>query len=260
MRNISSWSIRNPVPPIVLFVALTLAGIVSFIRMDINNNPDVSFPIAQVIITQPGAAPSEMKTQITQIVEASVRNVSGVDEITSWVTEGTSTTMVQFDIGTPIDRAVNDVRDAVQKVRGDLPQGILEPQVVREDIDGVLAYWTVQSVDMTLEELSWFVDNVASKRLLSVPGMAVASRGGGVSREMRVELDPMKLQAQGITAAQVNQQLRQLNLNATGGRAEIAGAEQSVRVLGNAADAAALGATQLSVGGRTLRLSDVANL
>ena len=260
MRNISSWSIRNPVPPIVLFVALTLAGIVSFIRMDINNNPDVSFPMAQVIITQPGAAPSEMKTQITQIVEASVRNVSGVDEITSWVTEGTSTTMVQFDIGTPIDRAVNDVRDAVQKVRGDLPQGILEPQVVREDIDGVLAYWTVQSVDMTLEELSWFVDNVASKRLLSVPGMAVSSRGGGVSREMRVELDPMKLQAQGITAAQVNQQLRQLNLNATGGRAEIAGAEQSVRVLGNAADAAALGATQLSVGGRTLRLSDVANV
>jgi multidrug efflux pump subunit AcrB len=261
MRNISSWSIRNPVPPIVLFVALTLAGIVSFMRMDINNNPDVSFPAARVVITQPGAAPSEMKTQVTQLVEAAVRNVNGVDEITSYISEGSSSTFVQFNLGTPIDRAVNDVRDAVQKIRSDLPDGILEPQVIRQDFDGVLAYWSVESVDMTLEELSWFVDNTVAKRLLAVEGMAVASRGGGVSREIRVELDPMKLQAQGITAAQVNAQLRQLNMNATGGRAEIAGAEQSVRVLGNADNAAALGATQLNVGGgRTIRLSDVATV
>src|SRR5687768_2700009 len=135
-RNISAWSIRNPVPPLVIFFALTLAGIVSFMRMDVNNNPDVSFPAVQVIVSQPGAAPAELETQVTQRVEAAVRGVNGVDEISSFVNEGNSRSFVQFDIGTPVDRAVNDVRNAIAIIRGDLPEGILEPQVVRVDIDG----------------------------------------------------------------------------------------------------------------------------
>jgi multidrug efflux pump subunit AcrB len=260
-RNISAWAIRNPVAPIVLFAALLLAGIVSFMRMDVNNNPDISFPAAQVIVTQPGAAPTELETQVTQRIEAAVRGISGVDEITSTVVEGTSTTFVQFAIGTPVDRAVNDVRDAVSQIRSDLPDGILEPRIVRVDIEGgPIAYLSAEAVDMTLEELSWYVDNTVAKRLLSIPGMAGARRGGGVSREIRVILDPLKMQAQGITAAQVNAQLRQTNVNAAGGRAEIAGSEQSVRVLGNAADAFALGEKQISVGGRTIKLSDIAEV
>ena len=115
-RNISAWAIRNPVPPIVLFVALTLAGIVSFMRMDVNNDPDIDFPIVVVVVNQPGAAPTELETQVTQRVEAALRNLQGVDQITSTVTEGTSQTLVQLDIGTPIDRAVEDVRSAVEQV------------------------------------------------------------------------------------------------------------------------------------------------
>ncbi|MFC3713535.1 efflux RND transporter permease subunit [Sphingoaurantiacus capsulatus] len=262
MRNISAWAIRNPLPPIVFFVALTLAGIVSFIRMDVNNQPDVSFPLITVNVSQPGAAPSELETQVTQRVEAAVRGVSGVDEITAWATEGNTTVSVQFDIGTPVDRAVNDVRNAVSQIRGDLPDGILEPQVTRIDIEGgPLSYMSVESTDMTLEELSWFVDNTVAKRLLSVSGMAQVQRSGGVNREIRIVLDPAKLQSQGITAAQVNQQLRLVNINATGGRAEVAGAEQAVRVLGNSRNAYALGETQISVGnGRTVRLADIASV
>ncbi len=261
-RNISAWSIRNPVPPLVIFVALLLAGIVSFARMDVNQNPDIDFPAASISISQPGAAPTELETQVAQKVEAALRGVNGVDEINSSVREGNANIFVQFAIGTPIDRAVNDVRDAVTNIRSDLPEGILEPQVQRVDIaGGPLAYMSAESTDMTLEELSWYVDNTVAKRLLSIPGMAAASRGGGVSREIRVTLDPAKLQSYGVTAAQVNQQLRQNNLNAAGGRAEIAGAEQSVRVLGNARNAFALGETLLSTGGgRTLRLSDVATV
>jgi multidrug efflux pump subunit AcrB len=261
-RNISAWSIRNPVPPIVLFIALSLAGIVSFMRMDVNNNPDVSFPAAQVIVSQPGAAPTELETQVTQRVEAAVRGISGVDEISSYVSEGNSRTSVQFAIGTPVDRAVNDVRDAISQIRSQLPDGILEPQVVRVDIEGgPIAYFSVEAVDMTLEQLSWFVDNTVAKRLLSIEGMAQVRRGGGVSREIRIILDPMKLQMQGITAAQVNAQLRQTNLNAAGGRAEIAGSEQSVRVLGNADNAYSLGQKQISVGnGRTIKLADIAEV
>ena len=261
-RNISAWAIRNPVAPIVLFVALTLAGIVAFMRMDVNNNPDISFPAAQVIVTQPGAAPTELETQVTQRVEAAVRGINGVDELSSFVSEGSSTTTVQFSIGTPVDRAVTDVREAVARIRSDLPDGILEPQVVRVDIDGgPIAVFSVEAVDMSLEQLSWFVDNDIAKRLLAVPGMAQVKRGGGVTREIRVILDPAKMQAQGITATQVNAQLRQTNLNAAGGRAEIAGSEQSVRVLGNAQDAYALGQKLISVGnGRTVKLSDLADV
>ena len=262
MRNISSWAIRNPIPPIVLFTILTLLGIVSFMRMGINNNPDVSFPAVTVEITQPGAAPTEMETQVTQRVEAAVRGINGIDEITSYVSEGYSRTQVQFAIGTPIDRGVTDVRDAVSKIRSNLPDGILEPQVNRVDFsDGPLEYASVEAVDMTLEELSWFVDNTVAKKLLAVPGMSQVQRSGGVSREIRVVLDPSRLQAYGLTASQVNAQLRQTNINATGGRTEIAGSEQSVRVLGNARNALELGQTQIATGdGRSIRLSDIADV
>ena len=136
MRNISAWAIRNPIPPIVLFIALTIAGLISFARMDINQMPDISFPGASVTINQPGAAPTELETQITRKVEASVASIGNVKSITSFVSEGTSGTNVEFQLGTPVDRAVNDVRDAVAKIRSDLPEGILEPQVSRLDIEG----------------------------------------------------------------------------------------------------------------------------
>ena len=123
LRNISAWSIRNPVPPLVLFVALMLAGLVSFSRMDVQGQPDIDFPVVVVNVSQPGAAPSELENQITQKVEAAVRTITGIEELTSQITEGNSTTVVQLAIGTPIDRAVDDVRDAINRIRGDLPHG-----------------------------------------------------------------------------------------------------------------------------------------
>ncbi len=261
-RNISAWAIRNPVPPIVLFVALTLAGIVSFMRMDVNNDPDIDFPIVVVVVSQPGAAPTELETQVTQRVEAALRNLQGVDQITSTVTEGQSQTLVQLDIGTPIDRAVSDARDAITQIRSMLPDGILEPQVIRVDsTDNDLASYSAVASNMTPEQLSWYIDNNVTKELLSVPGLSKVIRNGGVTREIRVILDPLKLQAQGLTASEVNAQLRMTNLNAAGGRAEIAGTEQAVRVLGNARNAYDLGQTQINVrGGRTVRLADIATV
>ena len=258
-RNISAWSIRNPIPAIVLFFMLTVAGLVSFMRMDVNNQPDIEFPVVIIEINQPGAAPSELENQVTQKVEAAVRSLQGIDEIDSTVSEGNSETVVQLQIGTPVDRAVEDVRSAIQQIRSDLPDGILEPQIMRADTTGNdLASYAAIGTDMTVEQLSWYIDNTVARELLSVPGMAAVSRNGGVSREIRVILDPLKLQSQGVTASQVNQQLRAVNLNAAGGRAEIAGSEQSVRVLGNARNAYELGQQQITVGnGRTVRLADL---
>src|SRR3546814_3763609 len=148
--------------------------------------------------------------------------------MSSYVSEGNSRTFVQFAIGTPIDRAYNDGNQAVQQIRSDLPDGILEPQVVRVDIAGCpITYFAVEASDMTLEQLSWFVDNNVAKELLSIPGMSQVGRSGGVDREIRVILDPARMQSYGLTASQVNQQLRQVKVNAAGGRTEIAGSEQA---------------------------------
>lgn len=261
-RNISAWSIRNPVPPIVLFIALCFAGVMSFMSMDVQNDPDIDFPVAIVTVAQPGAAPSELETQVTQRVEAAVRQVQGIDELSSTINEGQSVTAVQFALGTPIDRAVNEVRDAVSEIRSSLPEGILEPQIRRLSTSGnTLAFFKVEAPDMTLEELSWFIDNTVARRLLAIEGMGDVNRRGGVSREIRVILDPARMQAYGLTASSVNAQLRQVNLNAAGGLAQIAGNEQSVRVLGNAQSAEALGQTQIAIGeGRTVKLDDIAEV
>lgn len=261
-RNISAWSIRNPVVPIVMFLGLTLAGIVAFMGMKVQDQPDIEFPLVIVTISQPGAAPTEIENQITQRIESAVRTIAGVDTLSSTATEGSSQTMVQFAIGTDINAAVNEVKNAVDQVRGDLPDGILEPQVIKAQTSSdAIAYFAVSADDMTIEQLSWFIDDTVRKRLLSVPGMAEVERNGGVNREIAVTLDPMRMKAQGVTATQINAALRQVNINAAGGKAEVAGSRQAVRVLGNAASAFELSRTQVGLsGGRTIRLSDVADV
>ncbi len=262
MKNMSAWAIRHPITPIVLFVVLTFMGAVAFTRLPINENPDVSFPFVQVLITQPGAAPVEIEKQILQKVEGSVAGVVGVRNITSRAIEGQAWTGIEFQIGTPIDRAVSDVRDAVSRIRAELPQSIQEPQVIREDVDGdAIVRYGVSTPTRTIEQLSWFVDNTVSKTLLGASGVAKVDRSGGVDREMRVDLDPARMEALGVTAVQVNDAMRALNQDAPGGRAQVAGGEQSIRVLGGAHSAAALGATQIQIpGGRFVRLSDIADV
>lgn len=261
-RNLSAWSIRNPVVPIVLFLGLTLTGIVSFMLMKVQNQPDIEFPLVIVSISQPGAAPTEIENQITQKIESSVRTIAGVDTITSTASEGSSQTQVQFKIGQDINAAVNEVKNAVDRVRGELPEGILEPQVFKAETSSEpIAYFAVAADDMTIEQLSWFIDDTVAKRLLAIPGMAEVKRSGGVDREITVTLDPVRMMAQGITATEINNALRQVNINAAGGRTEVAGSRQAVRVLGNARSAFDL--SQVEVGlsaGHTVRLSDVADV
>ncbi len=263
LRNISAWSIRNPVIPIILFAGLLIAGLVAFNRMTVINFPEVDFPAVTINVSQPGAAPTEVETQITQKIEGAVRSINGVEEISSTASEGNSNTFVFFTVGTDSNDAVAEVKNAVDQIRSDLPDGILEPQVRKVEINGgsLLGYFAVSADDMTLEQLSWFIDDTVSRQLLSVEGMAKVSRGGGVDRQIRVVVDPARMQALGVTARDINTVLRQTNINAAGGQTEIAGSRQSVRVLGNAEGAYDLGQTQINLGGgRTVKLSDVADV
>ncbi|RDC61091.1 Multidrug resistance protein MdtB [Alteripontixanthobacter maritimus] len=260
--QISAWSIRNPVVPIVLFVGLMIAGLMAFSGMKVQDNPDVEFPMVIVGISQPGAAPVEIENQITQRVESALQGVEGVENLNSTASEGFTQTMVEFEIGTDIAQAVNEVKAAVDQIRGELPDGILEPRVFRAQTSSEpIGYFAVVAPNLTLEQLSYFIDDTITKRLTSIEGMAEVGRGGGVNREILVTLDPGRMQSFGVTASQINGALRQTNVNAAGGAVEIAGSRQSVRVLGNEKTAYDLSQARISLGGgRTIKLTDVADV
>ncbi|MEH2262626.1 efflux RND transporter permease subunit [Nostoc sp.] len=233
--NISAWSIKKPVPTIVLFLILTVVGWFSFISLGIDINPNIDIPTVSIEVTQPGAGPAELESQVTKKIEDAVAGLGNIDFMVSTVSDGNSKTTINFVLGTNSDRATNDVRNAIAQIRQDLPQDINDPVVERLDFAGgpVITY-AVKSDGRSVEELSNLVDQTISRTLLGVRGVAQIQRIGGVDREIRINLNPNRLQSLGITATQVNDQIRTLNINLPGGRAEVGGSEQSIRTLGSA--------------------------
>jgi hydrophobe/amphiphile efflux-1 (HAE1) family protein len=233
--NISAWSIRKPVPTIVLFLVLTVVGWLSFTGLGIDSNPNIDIPAVSITVSQPGAGPSELESQVTKKVEDAIAGLGNIDNIISTVNDGVSSTVVNFVLGTNSDRATNDVRNAIAQIRQDLPQDINEPIVKRlEFAGGPIMTYAVVSEKRSVEDLSYLVDQTISRALLSVKGVSQVRRIGGVDREIRVNLDPLRLQSLGITATQVNDQIRAFNVNLPGGRGELGGSEQSIRTLGSA--------------------------
>ncbi|PSF38175.1 ABC transporter permease [Aphanothece hegewaldii CCALA 016] len=233
--NLSTWSIKNPIPILVSFLVLALAGWFSFISLGIDRNPNIDVPAVIITVTQPGAGPVELETQVTKKIEDAVAGLGNIDQISSNVAESSSTTTVNFVLGTDSNQATNDVRNAVAQIRQDLPQDINEPIVKRLEFSGgsVITY-AISSDKRSVEELSDLVDRRISRVLANVQGVAQVDRIGGVDREIRVDLDPSRLLAYGITATQVNEQIRNFNINLPGGRSEVGGSEQTVRTLGSA--------------------------
>lgn len=234
--NLSRWSIKNPIPTIVISLVMALAGYISFLGLGIDRTPNIDIPAVIVTVTQPGAGPEELETQVTKKIEDAVAALGNIDQITSTVSEGSSTTTINFVLGTDSDRATNDVRNAMAQVRQDLPQDINEPVVKRLEFSGgsVMTY-TISSEKRSIAELSDLVDRQIARALTGVAGVAQVDRVGGVDREVRVDLAPDRLLAYGLTATGVNDQIRNFNINLPGGRSEIGGGEQTVRTLGSAA-------------------------
>ncbi|KIU28090.1 ABC transporter permease [Methylobacterium radiotolerans] len=260
--NVSAWAIRKPLPSVVLFLVLMILGLVSFRSLPITRFPNIDIPIVSVTITQSGAAPAELQTQVTKWVEDSVAGVKGVKHILSTITEGTSTTTIEFRLEVNQDRATNDVKDAIAKIRQNLPRTIDEPIVSRVEIAGLpIMVYGASAPAMTPEDLSWFVDDVVARGLQSVKGVGGVERLGGVAREIRVTLKPDRLLALGITAADVNRQLRLTSADMAGGRAEVGGQEQSIRALAASASLETLAKTSIVVpGNRKVRLDELATL
>jgi multidrug efflux pump subunit AcrB len=268
MINVSSWSIRNPIPAVMLFVLLTFAGMLSFNAMKVQNFPDIDLPTVLVSAALPGASPAQLETDVARKIENAIATLQGLKHIYTKVQDGAVTVTAEFRLEKPVQEAVDDVRSAVGRVRSDLPADLREPIVTKMDLAGqpVLAF-TINSSRMDEEALSWFVDNDISRRLLAVRGVGAVNRVGGVTREIRVALDPLRLQALGTSAAEISRQLRQVQTESAGGRTDIGGSEQPVRTLAIVKTAQEVGNIELSIGGtgpagaaRRIKLSDVATV
>ncbi|BDI03980.1 efflux RND transporter permease subunit [Sphaerotilus microaerophilus] len=260
--NVSAWSIRKPIPSILLFILLTLVGLVAFRAMKVQNFMDLDLPMVTVTASLPGAAPGQLETEVARKIENSIATLQGVKHIYTNVMDGAVVVTTEFRLEKGTQEAVDDVRDAVARIRSDLPGDLRDPVIAKVDLSGqpILTY-TVASTRMDDEALSWFVDKQVAKAMLAVKGVGAVSRVGGVSREVRVELDPTRLLALNATAADVSRQLRQVQQEASGGRSNVGGSEQSVRTIATVASAEELAALQVTLAdGRHIRLDQVATV
>jgi multidrug efflux pump subunit AcrB len=257
--NVSAWSIRRPLPSIVVSIILLVLGWTSFSRLAITRLPYADIPVISVVVTQFGAAPAELETQVTKIIEDGVSGVEGKTHITSSITDGISITTISFRLETNTDRALNDVKDAVTRVRANLPRNVNEPLIQRIDVVGLpIVTYAAIAPGKTPEELSWFVDTVVIRSLQGIRGVAQVERIGGVEREILVSLDPDRLQAVGLTAVGVGQRLRGNNVDLAGGRAEFGGSDQAIRTLAGVRKLSDLASTMIGLPmGGEVRLADL---
>ncbi len=259
--RISAWSIRNPIPVAVLFIALIIAGVGAYLSLPVKQFPNVTFPAVTVSVTQSGAAPGELETQVTRPIEDAVSGISNIKTIRSSVTQGASTTTIEFELGEDLQKVTDEVRSKVDQARASLPKEIDEPIVQRLEIDSApIITYAVSAPEMSTAELSWFVDDTVTRALQGEKGVAQVARVGGAEREINVIIDPARMAAFGVTAPQLNQALANFSLDAPGGRATVGGREQTLRVLGAANTLDQLKQITIPVGSRYVKLTDVADV
>ena len=260
--NVSAWSIRNPIPSILAFVMLTLLGLMAFKAMKVQLFPDIDLPMITVSASMPGASPDQMEVEVARKIENSLAGLQGLKHLYAQVKNGSAIVSAEFRLERDSRLALEDVRSAVSRIRSDLPREMLDPVVNKVELSGKpLLTYTISDPHMSEEELSWFVDNSMTKLLLGVKGVGAVSRVGGVNRQVRVELDPTRMLALNITAAELSSQLRQIQQEAPGGRADIGGMEQSVRTVATVKSAEQLAQMEISLrDGRRVRLDQIASV
>jgi multidrug efflux pump subunit AcrB len=260
--NLSTWAINKPIPSVLLFFMLTVAGLIAFQNLGVQNLPDMEFPSVSVTASLPGASPEQLEAEVARPIEDSIASVGSVRHVNTTINDGVVSILVEFAFEKNLQEAVIDLRDAVTRIRSTLPSELQEPIVARVDVAGLpVITYAVMASGMDETDLSWFVDDVVSKTLLQQRGVAQVKRQGGVTREVRVELDPIRLQALKVTAGEISSQLRSMQQEAPGGRGNLGGLEQTVRTLGTVSNSEELANLSLPLtDGRRLRLGDVANV
>lgn len=260
--NVSAWSIKNPLPACMLFVLLTLMGLYAFHSMRIQNFPDIDLPTVVVTTVLEGATPSQLENDVARKIEDNLATVQGIDHVFSTLQDGVATITAQFELEKPIQEAVDEVRSSVASVRNELPANTQEPIVTKLDLaeQPILAF-TVSSTRRDETDLSWLVDNTIARKLLTVSGVGKVSRVGGRDRQARVDVDPVLLQGLGATVADVSRQLKSVQQEQSGGKAELGLQKQPIRTLGAVKSAAQLEDLRIPLtNGKAITLGEVATV
>jgi multidrug efflux pump subunit AcrB len=260
--NVSTWSIKNPIPAVMLFFLLTVMGLYSFSSMKIQQFPDIELPTVLVTASLPGASPSQLENDVARKIENSLATLQQLKHIYTKIQDGIVSITVEFNLEKDTQEAVDDVRSAVSRVRADLPTDLRDPVVNKLELSGapVLAY-TIASTAFDEEGLSWYVDDTITKTLLNVKGVGAVSRVGGVTRQVVVELDPLKMQALGVSALDVSRQLRNTQLETAGGRADLGVGEQPLRTIATVDNANQLKEISIVLSnGRRVQLPEIASI
>ncbi|MCD6251166.1 MAG: efflux RND transporter permease subunit [Psychrobacter sp.] len=246
--NVSAYSIKNPLVAILLFVLLTLGGIYGFMKMKVQQFPDIDLPAVVVTVTLPGAAPAQLENDIAKKVENKLTSIEGVKHIRTTLQTGAATMVTEFVLEKDIQEAVDDVRSAVGEVRGDLPAAANDPIITKVSTAGFpVVTYSVASENMSVEDLSWFVDDTVTKRLSDIPGVSTVSRIGGLQREITVAADPIALSGLTFPITQLSQQIAGIQQDSSGGEAEVGKTTQTIRVLGAVERASELNDLQVAV-------------
>jgi len=260
--NISAWSIEKPVPAVLLFILLTVFGLISFHRMGIQNFPDMDLPTIQISAALEGAAPAQLETEVARKIEDQLASLPLLDHVTTTITDGAVSIRVSFAIDKKSETALNEVRNAVDSVRSELPSSMNAPTVSKVTAaSSALLTYTASSSKLDEQELSWFIDNDVDKALLAVHGVSKVARIGGVDREVHIDLDPALMAGLGVMPAQVSAQLKVVQKDNSGGRGDVGGQQQSLRTLGAVGSIEEIAALTIPLAdGRTVRLDQIAKI
>ena len=259
---LSDTSIRRPVLTSMVAAALVLFGLLSFTRLSVRELPDVDPPIVSVSVFLRGANPRVMETTVTDILEEELSTLPGVRTLTSSSGEQSSNITIEFTLDRDLELAAQDVRDKVARVRGRLPQDILEPVVAKQEADAQPFMWMAVAGDnYDLLQLSDIADRIVKRRLQSLPGVGRAEIAGERRYAMRVWLQTRELAARGLTVQDVIAAIRSRNVEVPAGRIESERREFTVRSLGELKTPDEFGALVVSsADGQVIRLRDLARV
>lgn len=261
--NFATWSLRNPSAAILMFILLTVSGLWGFHQLNVQDFPDLDLPMVNVSLSQPGAAPAQLETEVARKAEDALANLQLLRHIHTTISRGNVNMVVEFELEKKISDAVADVKDALDTIRSDLPPELLEPIVNKIEVgsDNPTVTYAVEADSMTEEELSWFVDNTVAKAVMGVRGVGEFTRLGGVTREIQVQVDPIKLNALGVTASDISQTIKVVQQENSGGRGQLGGSEQGVRTIATLKTVDEMKALAIPLAnGEVMRLGQIANV
>ena len=217
--KIVNFAVKRPVTMIILVSVVIILGFFTLSRMAVDLYPEMKLPVAAVITSYNGAGPEEIESQVTKPMEDTIATLSNVKKVTSTSSSGSSTIIIQYNWGTDMDNATTEIREKIGLIDSYLPDGVDKPLVVKMDPTLMpVMQMGITSKKMSMGQIQALAEDVIQPRLERIPEVASVYTAGGQEREVRVEVDPVKLENYGLTLSQVNQVLQAENFNMSSGK------------------------------------------